>query len=86
MSTKVEVFTTGRCPYCGWAKRLLDKKGVAYEEIRIDLDEAKREELAKRTDHSSVPQIFIGDTHVGGYDKMVELDHAGDLDKLLNLN
>ena len=84
MSIKVEVFTTARCPYCGWAKRLLDKKGVAYEEIRVDLDRAKLEELTARVKRTSVPQIFIGDRHIGGYDNMVELDQDGELDKLLN--
>lgn len=84
MSAKVEIFTSGRCSYCGWAKRLLDKKDVAYEEIRIDLDDAKREELAQRTDRTSVPQIFIGGAHVGGYEDMVELDQSGALDQMLN--
>lgn len=86
MSTKVEIFTAANCSYCGWAKRLLDKKGIAYEEIRVDLDEVKREELARRTDRTSVPQIFIGDTHVGGYEDMIELDQQGGLDRLLNLS
>lgn len=84
MTAKVEIFTTARCPYCGWAKRLFDRKGVAYEEFRIDLDDAKRQELAARTSRASVPQIFVGDTHVGGYDDAVELDQDGGLDKLLN--
>ena len=86
MSIKVEIFTSGSCPYCGWAKKLLEKKGVAYEEIRVDLDEAKREELTKRSSRTSVPQIFIGDTHVGGYKDMVELDQEGGLDKLLGMD
>ncbi len=84
MNLKTEIFTSARCPYCDGAKRLLSKKGIAYEEIRIDLDEAKREELAKRTGRSSVPQIFIGETHIGGYDDLVELHRSGSLDKLLN--
>ena len=84
MSAKVEIFTSTNCPYCGWAKRLLDKKGAAYKEIRVDLDPAGLEELGNRAGRTSVPQIFIGDTHVGGYDDMVELDRAGGLDKLLN--
>ncbi len=86
MSAKVEIFTSGNCPYCGWTKRLLDKKGAAYEELRVDTDAANREKLAQRTSHTSVPQIFIGDTHVGGYQDMVELDREGGLDKLLNLD
>ena len=84
MSVKVEIFTSANCSYCGWAKRLLDKKGAAYEELRVDTDDANREKLAKRTSRTSVPQVFIGDTHVGGYEDMVELDQQGGLDKLLN--
>ena len=83
MSAKVEIFTSANCSYCGWAKRLLDRKGVSYEELRVDTDSTNREKLTKRTSRTSVPQIFIGDTHVGGYNDMVELDQAGDLDKLL---
>ena len=82
MAGKVEVFTSANCPYCGWSKRLLDRKGIAYEEFRIDLDGEKREELSNRTDRRSVPQIFIDGNHVGGYEDLVELDQGGGLNEL----
>ena len=82
MTVKVEVFTSANCPYCGWTKRLLDRKGIAYEEFRIDLDGEKREELSKRTGRRSVPQIFIGGNHVGGYEDLVEFDQNGGLNDL----
>ena len=81
MTAKVEIFTSANCPYCGWAKRLLDKKGVAYEEFRVDLDDKAQDELSQRTDHRSIPQIFIDGNHVGGYDDLVELDQDGGLGK-----
>ena len=83
---KVLVYTSANCPYCQWSKRLLDKKQVSYEEIRVDQDDAMRVQLQERTKRSSVPQIFIDDFHVGGYQDMVELDQDGELDKLLNGN
>ncbi len=85
MKVKVEVFTSGRCPYCGWAKRLLEKKGVEYEEIRVDTDAKENERMRSRTDRTSVPQIFIDDMHVGGYQEMVELDQKDKLDELLRI-
>ena len=81
---KVLVYTSANCPYCLWSKRLLDKKQVSYEEIRVDQDEAMRAQLQTRTKRTSVPQIFIDDFHVGGYQDMVELDQDGELDKLLS--
>ena len=83
MSGKVQVFSTHRCPYCERAKRLLDRKGVQYEEIYVDTDQEKLAEMITRTQRRSVPQIFIGDTHIGGYDNMVELDQDGKLDTLI---
>jgi glutaredoxin 3 len=80
---KVVMYTTQVCPYCVAAKRLLASKNVSVEEIRVDLDPAKREEMRARSQRTSVPQIFIGDTHVGGFDDMVALDRAGGLDPLL---
>jgi len=77
------MYTTQVCPYCVAAKRLLASKNVSVEEIRVDLDPAKREEMRARSQRTSVPQIFIGDTHVGGFDDMVALDRAGGLDPLL---
>ena len=82
MSTKIEIFTGPRCPYCEWAKRLLDKKNVTYEEILVDNDE-RRQEVLMRSKRASVPQIFIGETHVGGYDDLVKMDNNGELDTLL---
>lgn len=80
---KVVIYTTARCPYCEWSKAMLQEKGAEYEEVRIDLDDQMRQEVVERTGRSSAPQIFIGDTHVGGYDDMVALDEKGELDALL---
>lgn len=79
----VLIYTSAICPYCVAAKNLLAKKGAAYTEIRVDLDRSKREEMMARAKRTSVPQIFIGDTHVGGFDDMVALDRQGGLDPLL---
>ena len=82
--TKVEIFTSARCPYCTWAKKLLDKKGAPYEEIRIDTGDTKeRGRLQARTEYTSVPQIFIDGAHIGGYQEMINLDRAGQLDRML---
>lgn len=80
---QVTLYTTAICPYCVHAKRLLTKKGVQYEEIRIDLDPDKMAEMLTRSQRRSVPQIFIGNHHVGGYDELAELDALGELDELL---
>lgn len=81
---KVVMYTTGVCPYCQKAKMLLKTKGVAeIEEIRVDLDPAAREKMMEITGRRTVPQIFIGDTHVGGCDDLVALNSAGKLDVLL---
>ena len=80
----VTMYTTAVCPYCTAAKNVLKAKGVtAIQEIRIDLDPAKRTEMMERTQRRTVPQIYIGDTHVGGHDDLVALDRAGGLDPLL---
>lgn len=80
----VTVYTTRICPYCISAKRLLSKKGVSYQEISVDSSEEKyREMLARSNGMRTVPQIFIGDIHVGGSDDLHALDHAGKLDDLL---
>jgi len=81
----VTIYTTRICPYCVNAKRLLDKKGVAYEEIRIDTSNEKYEEMLSRSNGMrTVPQIFIGDTHVGGCDELYALEKQGQLNLLLN--
>jgi glutaredoxin 3 len=79
----VEIYTTQTCPYCIAAKRLLAKKGVAYTEIDVGGQPDKRAEMTKRTGRTSVPQIYIDGTHVGGCDDLHALDGAGKLDPLL---
>jgi glutaredoxin 3 len=84
MSAQVLMYSTGVCPYCLMAERLLKAKGVDnIEKIRIDLDPAKRDEMMQKTQRRTVPQIYIGDTHVGGFDDLSKLDREGKLDPLL---
>ena len=84
MSPRVLMYATGICPYCVRAQSLLNRKGVTdIEKIRIDLDPDRRDEMMARTGRRTVPQIYIGDFHVGGYDDLFALDHAGKLDPLL---
>ena len=81
---KIVMYATGVCPFCLMAERLLKSKGVAdIEKIRIDLEPARREEMMQRTGRRTVPQIYVGDRHVGGYDDLAALDRAGGLDPLL---
>ena len=81
----VKMYTTGFCPYCTRAKQVLQSKGVAQiEEIRIDTDPAARRHMMDTTGRRTVPQIFIGDTHVGGCDDLIALDGQGGLVPLLN--
>ncbi len=81
----VKMYTTQVCPYCLRAKALLKQKGVeAIEEIRVDLDPAQRDYMMNLTGRRTVPQIFIGETHVGGFDDLHALDQRGGLDPLLN--
>ena len=80
----VKMYTTAVCPYCVQAKRILKSKGVeAIEEIRIDTNPAERSSMMERTGRRTVPQIFIGDTHVGGCDDLMDLDSRGGLMPLL---
>lgn len=79
----VRVYSSQMCPYCVMAKRLLDDKGVRYQEIRVDLDPGQRQEMMRITGRRTVPQIFVGETHVGGFDDLSALDRAGRLDPLL---
>ena len=81
--SKVTMYSTGVCPYCVMAERLLTAKGVAIDKIRVDLEPARREEMMTRTGRRTVPQIYVGEKHVGGYDDLSQLDRAGDLDPLL---
>ena len=82
---EVTIYTSAVCPFCYWAKDLLQKKSVSYQEIRIDLEQGQAEVMVQRSGRMSVPQIFIGDIHVGGYDDMAALDRKGELDGLLGL-
>jgi glutaredoxin 3 len=80
----VKMYTTGVCPYCIQAKRLLKSKGVEQiEEIRIDLDPAQRDHMMQITGRRTVPQIYVGETHVGGCDDLMALDAKGGLMPLL---
>ncbi len=81
---KVRMYCTAVCPYCVMAERLLKSKGVAeIEKIRVDLDPAVRAEMMEKTGRRTVPQIYIMDYHVGGYDDLAALDRAGKLNELL---
>ena len=81
----VKMYTTAVCPYCNQAKQILKSKGVEQiEEIRIDIDPDQRRKMMELTGRRSVPQIFIGQTHVGGCDDLVALDGRGGLTPLLN--
>ena len=85
MMAKVKMYCTAVCPYCVMAERLLKSKGVTeIEKIRVDLDPAKRAEMMEKTGRRTVPQIYIMDYHVGGYDDLAALDRAGKLNELLN--
>lgn len=80
---KVRMYTTAVCPFCQMAERLLQSKGAEIDKIRVDLDPAVRTVMMEKTGRRTVPQIYIGDTHVGGYDDLAALDRAGKLDPLL---
>jgi len=80
----VVVYTKDNCPYCDRAKDLLKRKNIAFEEIHLSSDRFEEiEALMKRTNHRTVPQIFIGEMFVGGFNELNELDHKGELEKLL---
>ena len=84
MGAKVKMYTTAVCPYCNMAERLLQSKGVAeIEKIRVDLEPAQRVEMMEKTGRRTVPQIYIGETYVGGFDDLSALDRAGRLEPLL---
>jgi glutaredoxin 3 len=82
-AAKVIMYVTDWCPYCSRARRLLESKGVAIEEIDVEAVPGAREEMLARSGSSSVPQIFIGTSHIGGADELQTLDAAGRLDPLL---
>ena len=79
----VVMYSTSYCGYCMRARSLLERKGVAINEIKVDEDMREREIMMKRSGRRTVPQIFIGDRHVGGYVDLAALDRAGELDQLL---
>ncbi len=84
MSARVLMYTTAVCPYCNMAERLLKSKGIeAIEKIRVDLEPEQRVAMMEKTGRRTVPQIYIGDTHVGGFDDLSALDRDGKLDPLL---
>lgn len=83
---QVVIYSTEICPYCVRAKHLLQRKGVEYEEKMIDQDRGLMREMLERSQRRTVPQIFIDNYHVGGYDDMAELDSLGKLDQLLGIN
>lgn len=80
---KVVMYTTAVCPFCINAKQLLQSKGVTYEEVRVDRDPQLREKMMADSGQRTVPQIWIGDTHVGGFTDLWALDKKGKLDELL---
>ena len=81
---KIRMYSTAVCPFCVRAEMLLGSKGVTeIEKIRVDLDPRQREEMMNKTGRRTVPQIYIGDTHVGGFEELAALEHAGKLDSLL---
>jgi glutaredoxin 3 len=79
----VTIYTTLSCPYCVQAKRLLAHKGIAYKEIDVTLDTALRQTMIQASGRRTVPQIFIGERSIGGFDELYELDQSGELDTLL---
>jgi glutaredoxin 3 len=81
---RVEIYTKAFCPYCSRATALLDRKGVNYDEHDITMGGSKRAEMIARADgRTTVPQVFVGDTHVGGSDDLAEAERSGELDRLL---
>ena len=80
---KVQIYTTHWCPYCDAAKALLEDKGVAYDEIEVTDQETRMAMVQRAHGRRTVPQIFVGDTHVGGYNEMATLERDGQLDRLL---
>ena len=80
---EILIYTADRCPHCVMAKRLLDKKQATYTEINVDANAGMREEMMRKTKRRTVPQIYIGDLHVGGFDDLYALEQAKQLDILL---
>ena len=83
MMAKVLMYLTAACPFCQSAERLLAQKGAQVEKIRVDLEPARRAEMMQRSGRRTVPQIWVGERHIGGCDELYALDRAGGLDSLL---
>ena len=81
--SKIEMYTSANCAYCVAAKNLLKSKGLDYAEIRIDTDPVRREEMLARAQRRTVPQIFVNDRLVGGYDELVVAERSGELARLI---
>lgn len=82
---RIVMYTTAICPYCNNAKKLLQEKGVTWDEVRVDTNPELRNEMMAKSGQRTVPQIWIGDTHVGGFTDLWALDKAGKLDSLLKI-
>ncbi|MCB1757780.1 MAG: glutaredoxin 3 [Gammaproteobacteria bacterium] len=83
MDLNVVVYESAFCPYCMWAKRLLDAKQISYTLINVDRDAEKRTEMENLSGRYTVPQIFFGDRHIGGYDDLSALERSGELDQVI---
>lgn len=82
----VIIYSSAQCPYCVMAKQLLERKGVSYQEIRVDLDPEKRQEMMQKSRQRTVPQIFINGKSIGGYTDLAQLQRSNQLDELLAAN
>lgn len=85
MSNNIVIYTSNLCPYCTMAKRLLTAKGVTYTELNVDSSDALREEMMQKTKRRTVPQIYIAEQHIGGFDELHKLDLKNELDSLLGI-
>lgn len=83
MTSQVVIYSTGYCPFCTRAKELLDHLKIAYEEIRVDDNSSLREEMERLSGRRTVPQIFFGERHIGGFDDLKKLYDSGELNKIL---
>lgn len=83
MSSKVIIYGNATCPFCGAARMLLTRKAIEFEDIPVGDDPVLLAEMREKSGRRSVPQIFVGDTHIGGFDELNALDQSGELDKLL---
>ena len=86
VSKRVEIYSTKYCPYCTRARMLLDSKGVDYIEFRVDRDMKLRQEMEARSRRKSVPQIFVGNQHIGGFDELARLEIGDELDLILGVS